>query len=78
MANTTLDVTFMGTFDPVGGSNPPATILSGIAVDPTDPANVVAYSADDYTVAAYWQRACGSRAAREPHRLYLRDLGSRL
>ena len=23
MANTTLDVTFMGTFDPVGGSTPP-------------------------------------------------------
>jgi len=49
MANTTLDVTFMGTFDPVTGSNPPPQILSGVAVDPTDPANIVAFSSDDYS-----------------------------
>ena len=42
MNNTTLDTTFMGTFDPVGGPNPPVLILSGIAVDQTDPANIVA------------------------------------
>jgi hypothetical protein len=49
MANTTLDVTFMGTFSPVGGSTPPPTILSGVAVDSTDPANIVAFSSDDYS-----------------------------
>ena len=49
MANTTLDVTFMGTFDPIAGSTPPPTILSGLAVDQTDPANVVAFSSDDYS-----------------------------
>lgn len=49
MTNTTLDVTFMGTFDPLTGSTPPPTILSGIAVDQTDPANIVAFSSDDFT-----------------------------
>ncbi|HZE81234.1 MAG TPA: fibronectin type III domain-containing protein [Candidatus Polarisedimenticolia bacterium] len=49
MANTTLDVTFMGTFSPVGGPNPPVHILSGVAVDQTDPANVVAFSSEDYS-----------------------------
>jgi hypothetical protein len=48
MTNTTLDVTFMGTFSPAAGSNPPPQILSGLAVDQTDPANVVAFSSDDY------------------------------
>jgi hypothetical protein len=39
----------MGIFDPLAGSTPPPTILSGIAVDQTDPANIVAFSSDDYT-----------------------------
>ena len=63
MTNTTLDVTFMGTFDPVGGSTPPVQILSGIAVDQTDPANVVAFSSDDYSGAGtlaegMWFQSC--------------------
>lgn len=67
MANTTLDVTFMGTFDPVGGSTPPVTILSGIAVDQTDPANVVAFSSDDYSGAGtlaqgMWFQSCQGTA----------------
>jgi hypothetical protein len=49
MANTTLDVTFLGTFSPVGGPNPAIANLNGLAVDPSDPANVVLYSADDYS-----------------------------
>jgi hypothetical protein len=49
MSNTTLDVTFMGTFDPVGGPTPPVAILSGVAVDQTDPANIVAFSSEDYS-----------------------------
>jgi uncharacterized repeat protein (TIGR01451 family) len=49
MANTTLDTTFMGTFSPVGGPNPAVAFLSGVAVDQSDPANIVAYSSDDYS-----------------------------
>jgi hypothetical protein len=49
MANTTLDTTFMGTFSPVGGPNPAIAFLSGVAVDQTDPANIVAFSSDDYS-----------------------------
>jgi hypothetical protein len=48
-ANTTLDTTFMGTFSPVGDPNPAIAFLSGLAVDQTDPANIVAYSSDDYS-----------------------------
>ena len=71
MANTTLDVTFMGTFDPVTGSNPPPQILSGVAVDPTDPANVVVYSSDDYSgggvlAQGMWFQSCQGTAPALP------------
>lgn len=67
MANTTLDVTFMGTFDPVAGPTPPVQILSGIAVDPTDPANVVAFSSEDYSgtgalAGGMWFQSCQGTA----------------
>src|SRR5438270_2370058 len=35
MANTTLDVTFIGTFDPISCSNSPPTILIGVVYDHT-------------------------------------------
>jgi hypothetical protein len=71
MANTTLDVTFMGTFDPLSGSTPPPTILSGIAVDQTDPANVVAFSSDDYSgggvlAKGMWFQSCQGTAPALP------------
>jgi hypothetical protein len=71
MANTTLDVTFMGTFDPVAGSNPPPTILSGIAVDQTDPANIVAFSSDDFSgggvlAKGMWFQSCQGNAPAIP------------
>jgi hypothetical protein len=71
MANTTLDVTFMGTFDPVAGPNPPVQILSGIAVDPTDPANVVAFSSEDYSgggvlAKGMWFQSCQGTAPALP------------
>ena len=71
MANTTLDVTFMGTFDPLAGSNPPPTILSGIAVDQTDPANVVAFSSDDFSgggvlAKGMWFQSCQGNAPALP------------
>lgn len=49
MANTTLDTTFYGTFSPVGDPTPAIANINGLAVDPSDPANVVLYSADDYS-----------------------------
>ncbi|HEV7521921.1 MAG TPA: fibronectin type III domain-containing protein [Candidatus Angelobacter sp.] len=49
MAATTLDTTFYGTFSPVGDPNPAIANINGLAVDPSDPANVVLYSADDYS-----------------------------
>ncbi|HEX3091144.1 MAG TPA: fibronectin type III domain-containing protein [Candidatus Angelobacter sp.] len=71
MANTTLDVTFMGTFDPLAGSTPPPTILSGVAVDQTDPANVVAFSSDDYSgggvlAKGMWFQSCQGTAPALP------------
>jgi hypothetical protein len=71
MANTTLDVTFMGTFDPVAGPTPAVQILSGIAVDQTDPANVVAFSADDYSgggvlAQGMWFQSCQGTAPALP------------
>jgi len=71
MANTTLDVTFMGTFDPVAGPTPAVQILSGVAVDPTDPANVVAYSSDDYSgggvlAEGMWFQSCQGTAPALP------------
>ncbi|MGZ7090048.1 MAG: fibronectin type III domain-containing protein [Candidatus Angelobacter sp.] len=49
MASTTLDTTFYGTFSPVGGPTPAIANINGLAVDPSDPANIVLYSADDYS-----------------------------
>jgi len=72
MANTTLDVTFMGTFSPLAGSNPPPTILSGVAVDQSDPANIVVYSSDDYSgggvlAKGMWFQSCqGNPPAIQP------------
>jgi hypothetical protein len=72
MANTTLDVTFMGTFSPLAGSNPPPTILSGVAVDQTDPANIVAFSSDDFSgggvlAKGMWFQSCqGNPPALQP------------
>jgi hypothetical protein len=72
MANTTLDTTFMGTFSPVGGPNPAIAFLSGVAVDQTDPANIVAYSSDDYTgggvlAKGMWFQSCqGNPPAVQP------------
>jgi hypothetical protein len=44
---TTLDQTFMGVITPP--DNPTIQFLSGVAVDSSDPANVVVYSGDDYS-----------------------------
>ena len=49
MAATTLDTTFYGTFNPVGGPSPAFANINGLGVDPSDPANIVLYSADDYS-----------------------------
>jgi len=62
-ANTTLDTTFMGTFSPVGGPTPAIAFLSGVAVDQSDPANIVAFSSDDYSGAGQlakgmWFQSC--------------------
>ena len=63
MAATTLDTTFYGTFSPVGGPSPAIANINGVAVDPSDPANVVLYSADDYSGAGLlaqgmWFQTC--------------------
>ncbi len=47
MSLTTLDTTFMGTITPP--DNPTIQFLAGIAVDQSDPANIVVYSGDDYS-----------------------------
>jgi hypothetical protein len=49
MAATTLDTTFYGTFNPVGGPSPAMANINGLGVDASDPANIVLYSADDYS-----------------------------
>ena len=72
MNNTTLDVTFMGTFSPLGGPDPAIAALSGVAVDQTDPANIVAYSSDDYSTfgtlaEGMWFQSCqGNPPALQP------------
>jgi hypothetical protein len=71
VSNMTLDTTFMGTFDPVAGPTPAVQILSGIAVDQTDPANIVAYSADDYSgtgglAGGMWFQSCQGTAPAAP------------
>src|SRR6476661_2488091 len=63
MSATTLDTTFYGTFNPVGGPSPAIANINGLAVDSSDPANVVLYSADDYSGAGtlangMWFQTC--------------------
>jgi uncharacterized repeat protein (TIGR01451 family) len=72
MAGTTLDTGYFGTFSPVGEPNPPLNFLTGLAVDPSDPANIVAYSAEDTsplgTLAKgrWWQTCQGIPAVPAP------------
>ncbi|HEU4414311.1 MAG TPA: fibronectin type III domain-containing protein [Candidatus Angelobacter sp.] len=47
MTNTTIDTLFMGTITPA--ANPTVQFLAGLGIDFSDPANIVAYSADDYS-----------------------------
>jgi hypothetical protein len=49
MTSTTLDTTFYGTFSPLGDPTPAIANINGLTVDPSDPANIVLYSADDYS-----------------------------
>ena len=63
VSNMTLDTTFMGTFSPAGGPDPAIAFLLGVAVDPSDPANIVVYSSDDYSAFAVlaqgmWFQSC--------------------
>ena len=63
MSATTLDTTFYGTFNPVGGPNPAIANINGLGVDASDPANIVLYSADDYSGAGtlangMWFQTC--------------------
>lgn len=63
MAATTLDTTFYGTFNPAAGPSPAIANINGVAVDPSDPANIVLYSADDYSGAGtlangMWFQTC--------------------
>jgi hypothetical protein len=63
MDATTLDTTFYGTFNPAGGPSPAIANINGVAVDPSDPANIVLYSADDYSGAGtlaqgMWFQTC--------------------
>jgi uncharacterized repeat protein (TIGR01451 family) len=63
MSATTLDTTFYGTFNPAAGPSPAIQNINGLAVDPSDPANIVLYSADDYSGAGLlangmWFQTC--------------------
>ena len=63
MAATTLDTTFYGTFNPAAGPSPAIANINGLAVDSSDPANIVLYSADDYSGAGtlangMWFQTC--------------------
>jgi uncharacterized repeat protein (TIGR01451 family) len=63
MSATTLDTTFYGTFNPVGGPSPAIANINGLGVDASDPANIVLYSADDYSGAGtlangMWFQTC--------------------
>ncbi len=63
MAATTLDTTFYGTFSPAGDPTPAIANINGLGVDPSDPANIVLYSADDYSGAGtlakgMWFQTC--------------------
>lgn len=68
MTGTTIDTAFYGLFNPPGG---PAAMgaqftiqnLNGLAIDPSDPANLVVYSADDYSglgalAGGMWFQSC--------------------
>jgi Fibronectin type III domain len=61
--STTLDTTFYGTFSPLGDPTPAIANINGVAVDPSDPANIVLYSSDDYSGAGQlakgmWFQTC--------------------
>ncbi len=63
MSATTLDTTFYGTFNPAAGPSPALANINGLGVDATDPANIVLYSADDYSGAGtlangMWFQTC--------------------
>jgi len=63
MAATTLDTTFYGTFNPAAGPSPAIANINGLGVDASDPANIVLYSADDYSGAGtlangMWFQSC--------------------
>lgn len=61
MVGTTIDNDFLGTITPP--PNEPLINFNGVAVDQTDPANVVAYSGDDYSgtgalASGQWFQSC--------------------
>jgi len=77
LAGTTIDTAFYGVFSPAGG---PAAMgaqftianLNSLAVDPSDPANIVVFSGDDYSGAGLlaqgmWFESCqGNPPAPQP------------
>lgn len=63
MTGTTFDSAFFGVFSPAGGPAFAIQNLNGLAVDPSDPANIVLYSGDDYSGAGtlakgMWFQTC--------------------
>lgn len=72
MNGTTLDTGYFGTFSPVGEPNPTLQFLTGLAVDPSDPANIVTYSAEDTSLLGtlakgrWWQTCQGAPPASPP------------
>ncbi len=63
MTGTTLDTAFFGVFTPAAGPAFTIANLNGLAVDQTDPANIVLYSSDDYSGAGVlakgmWFQTC--------------------
>lgn len=62
-ATSTIDSTFFGAFTPATGPAFTITNLNGLAVDPTDPANLEVFSGDDYSGAGVlaqgmWFQTC--------------------
>ena len=62
-ASSTLDTALFGTFSPAAGPAFTIANLNGLAVDPTDPANLVVFSGDDYSGAGLlakgmWFESC--------------------
>ncbi|HMC30490.1 MAG TPA: fibronectin type III domain-containing protein [Candidatus Angelobacter sp.] len=63
MTGTTLDTAFFGVFSPAAGPAFTIANLNGLAVDQSDPANIVLYSGDDYSGAGIlakgmWFQSC--------------------